>query len=88
MTIDQGILAQLAAAAYRNASDFNRIVAPAGCNQIATHSASGPAVLRFMWPVQGAGGVGVPAGFEGHGRLGARSACVAIDGRPGLEKAE
>jgi len=39
MPIDPTVFAQLAAAAYRNVSDFNVILAPAGWEQIATYPA-------------------------------------------------
>jgi Ca2+-binding RTX toxin-like protein len=42
MAIQPEVLAQLAAAAYRDASDENRIVAPAGWTEIATYPGSGP----------------------------------------------
>jgi hypothetical protein len=43
MTVDAKVLAQLAAAAYRNVSDPNRITAPValGWSEIATYPASG-----------------------------------------------
>ena len=88
MTVDSSVLAQLAASAYRNVTERNRIAPPVGWTQIATYPTSGVAGLSFMRPVQSVAGVGVPAGFEGHGRLGARSAYVAIDLRPGLGRAE
>jgi hypothetical protein len=42
MNLDSKVLAQLSAAAYRNVSDFNRIIAPAGWTEIGTYPASGP----------------------------------------------
>lgn len=42
MTVDPKVLAQLAAAAYRNASDEDRMAALTGWTQIASYPASGP----------------------------------------------